>query len=105
MRLQETIILIQVGWMDNFANEFPAIAGGSRKIHSYEDTLYETSYETYLRGEISTYSEETFVQYAGFIVAALKNGRNSAREIMQNTAVLYGYKSLEDAEMKQASRR
>ncbi len=104
-RLQETIILIQVGWMENFANEFPAIAGGSRKIHSYEDSLYETSYETYLRGEISTYSEETFVQYASFIMEALKNGRNIAREIMQNTAVLYGYKSLEDAEAKQKNRR
>ena len=104
-RLQETIILIQVGWMEHFANEFPAISGGSRKIHSYEDSLYETSYETYLRGEISTYSEDTFLQYVQFITEAMKSGRNIAREIMENTVVLYGYKSLDDAEQKQINRR
>ncbi len=104
-RLQETIILLQVGWMEHFAKEFPAIAGGSRKIHSYEDSIYETSYETYLRGEISTYSDETFLQYAQFITEAMKSGRNIAREIMGNTVALYGYKSLEDAEIKQSKRR
>jgi hypothetical protein len=103
-RLQETIVLIQVGWMESFANQFPAIAGGSRKIHSYEDSIYDTSYETYLRGEISTYSDETFVQYAGFITDAMKAGRNIAYEIMENTVALYGYKSLQDAEEKQKNR-
>lgn len=99
-RLQETIIRVQVDWMEQFANEFPAISSGSRKIHSYEDSPYETSYETYLRGEISTYSNETFIQYTEFITDAMKNGRNIVREIIKNTVVLYGYKSLEDAEWK-----
>ena len=99
-RLQEMIIQIQVNWMEQFATEFPAISGGSRKIHSYEDTPYETSYETYLRGEISTYSNETFIQYTKFITDAMNDGRNITREIMKNTVVLYGYKSLEDAEWK-----
>lgn len=105
LRLQESIILIQVGWMDNFVKEFPAIAGGSRKIRTSEDTLYDTSYETYIRGEISTYSDETFVLYAGFIADSMKSGRNITREIMENTVILYGYKSLEDAELKQENRR
>ena len=65
-----------------------------------EDTAFNTSYETYLKGEISTYSEDTFVLYIGFIVSMLKQDRNLAMEIMENTARLYGYDSLEDAERR-----
>lgn len=100
IRLQEVIIRIQVGWMEAFAQEFPKMAGGSRHIYSKDDSTYRTSYETYLRGEISTYSEETFLLYTEFILSVLKDGRNLTREIMINTAKLYGYSSLEDAERK-----
>ena len=100
VNLQEAIIKIQVGWMEVFAAEYPKMAGGSRLIHSADDSTYRTSYETYLRGEISTYSEKTFMLYAGFIAEVMKSGRNLTREIMENTAKIYGYKSLEDAERK-----
>jgi len=104
-KLQEVIIGIQVSWMEKFAAEYPSISGGARSIHSYDDSTYNTSYETYLRGEISTYSDETFMLYAGFIRGALNAGRNISREIMKNTTVLYGYSSLDDAEAKQGGRR
>jgi hypothetical protein len=96
--IQEEIIGIQVAWMEEFAAQYPKMAGNARSIRSSEDTRYNTSYETYLRGEISTYSEETFILYTRFIVSLLKNQRNLAREIMEQTAKLYGYQSLEDAE-------
>ena len=104
-KLQEVIIGIQVSWMEAFAEKFPSISGGARSIHSYDDSTYNTSYETYLRGEISTYSNETFMLYADFIRNALSAGRNISREVMKNTTVLYGYRSLEDAEARQSGRR
>jgi len=97
--LIEQIIQVQVTWMEEFAAKYPYMAGNSRSIHTAEDHLYNTSYETYLRGELSTYSHETLKQYGSFIVQLAKSGQNLARMTMENTAKLYGYASLDDAEM------
>lgn len=98
--IQEEIIKIQVGWMEEFADKYPKMAGNARSIHTSEDTPYNTSYETYLRGELGTYSEETLILYGRFIVSVQQAGKNLAYEIMNQTALLYGYESVEDAEEK-----
>ena len=98
--IQEEVIKFQVTWMEEFAEKYPKMASNARSIRTNEDTVFNTSYETYLRGEISTYSENTFVLYIGFIVSLLDQNRNLAMEIMGNTANLYGYDSLEAAEEK-----
>ena len=54
--IQEEIIKIQVKWMEEFANQYPKLAYNARSIRSEDDEIDNTSYETYLRGEISTYS-------------------------------------------------
>lgn len=98
--IQEEIIKVQVAWMEVFATKYPLMAGNARSIHTVEDTPFNTSYETYLRGEIGTYSEQTFLLYGRFITQMYKQGRNLAYEIMENTAKFYGYQSVEDAEEK-----
>ena len=67
-------------------------------IHTFEDTPYSTSFETYLRGEMGTYSDRTLELYGRFIVSYLQSGKNLTKDIMTNTALLYGYESLEKAE-------
>lgn len=94
----EEIVKIQVAWMEEFAFEYPCMAGNSRVIHTGEDTVYATSFETYLRGEMSTYSDKTLDLYGRFIVSYLQAGKNLTKDIMTNTALLYGYDSLEKAE-------
>ena len=84
--------------MEEFALKYPKMAGNSRTIRTKTDNEFNTSYETYLRGEISTYSEHTFVMYGRFIAGLMQDGKNLAYEIMSNTAKLYGYESVEDAE-------
>lgn len=101
IRIQEEIIKIQVAWMEDFAKLYPKLAGNMRTIHTSSDTSFNTSYETYLRGELCTYSEKTMLLYASFIIGLLKAGRNLAIEIMGNTAKLYGFDSLKEAENKQ----
>lgn len=96
----EEIVNIQVEWMEEFAEKFPKAAGNARSIHTSEDNLYNTSYETYLRGEISTYSDETLDLYGRFVADIYRNNGNLAEMIMRNTALLYGYESLEDLESK-----
>ncbi|MCI9665228.1 MAG: DUF4125 family protein [Lachnospiraceae bacterium] len=99
-KIIEAIVKIQVEWMEDFAMRFPKAAGNARSIHTSEDSLFNTSYETYLRGEISTYSDETLDLYGRFIAQLGRNNQNLAEMIMRNTALLYGYESLEDLEAK-----
>lgn len=84
--------------MEEFAANYPKMAANSRSIHSSEDNPHNTSFETYLRGEISTYSDSTLDLYGRFIVAHLQAGKNLTEEIMTNTALAYGYESLRQAE-------
>ena len=84
--------------MEQFAEEYPYMASNSRSIRTSEDSPFNTSYETYLRGELSTYSHETLKMYGSFVVKLARAGENLAKMIMTNTALLYGYESLEHAE-------
>lgn len=94
----ERIVALQVAWMEEFAADYPCLAGNARSIHTYEDSGWDTSYETYLRGEISTYSDKMLELYGRYIAAHAAAGKNLAAEIMGNSARMYGYGSLEDAE-------
>ncbi|MBE5870917.1 MAG: DUF4125 family protein [Lachnospiraceae bacterium] len=96
----EEIVKIQVAWMEEFAAEYPMMATNARSIHTSEDSAFNTSYETYLRGEISTYSDTMLSMYGQFIVGLSGAGGNLAYRIMEQTALLYGYRSLEDAETR-----
>lgn len=96
----EEIVKIQVDWMEEFAARYPKAAGNARSIHTSEDTPFNTSYETYLRGELSTYSDATLDLYGRFITRLCKENQNLAEITMGNTALLYGYSSLEDLESR-----
>ena len=92
--LVNQIVAIQVAMMEEFAASNASAAERARSIHSSEDTAYNTSYETYLRGEISTYSDELLAMYAQYVVDAARSGVNLAETIMGNTAMLYGLDSI-----------
>ncbi len=96
--IADQIVEIQVEWMEEFAKAYPCMAGNARSIRSSTDTPVNTSYETYLRGELLTYSDRTLGLYGAWIVELSKSGTNLAKEIMANTALLYGYASLDAAE-------
>lgn len=98
IQIMEQIIGIQVEWMEAFAEQYPKLACNARSIHTSEDTPFNTSYETYLRGELGTYSEALLGLYGEFIVSLARSNQNLAYLTMENTAKLYGYNSLMDAE-------
>ena len=98
----DQICRMQVGWMEEFASAYPALADNARSIHSYEDNPFDTSYETYLRGELGTYSDKMLELYGRYIVEYAKSGKNPAWDIMYNNVRMYGYGSLEEAERKTA---
>ena len=94
----EEIVRMQVKWMEEFAAEYPKLAGNARSIHTYEDHLWNTSYETYLRGELGTYSDKMLELYAKYIVEYARTGKNVARDIMEESVWMYGYEGLDEAE-------
>ena len=96
----EEIVKIQVTFMEELAEDYPKVAKTARSIHTYEDSQWNTSYETYLRGELLTYSESTLSLYGKYVVDYVQKEKNLAVEIMNNTAVLYGYKSIDELEEK-----
>lgn len=98
------ILPIQVGWMEDFAAHYPNLAGRARVIHTSQDTAANVSYETYLRGELYTYSDETLELYGRFIVSVYNRGENLAENIMREEVYMYGYGSLDEAEKKMAGR-
>lgn len=100
IKIQEEIVKIQVAWMEDFARIHPKLAQNMRSIRTRQDSAFNTSYETYLRGELCTYSEKTLILYASFIIGLFKAGRNLALETMTNTVKLYGYCTLKEAEEK-----
>lgn len=98
LAFQEEIIKIQIRWMEDFAKKYPNVSGNGRNIYTEDDNLYNTSYETYLRGELGTYSEKTIALYRQFISALQAEGKNLAQCIIGNTVEMYSYKDLDDAE-------
>ena len=94
----EQIVQLQVAWMEEFAAKYPHLAENARSIRSTEDSLYNTSYETYLRGEISTYSDKMLELYGRYVVEYAKANKNLAFAIMENSVHLYGYSDLDAAE-------
>ena len=94
----EGIVRLQVEWMESFAKEYPHLAGNARRIHTAEDMAYDTSYETYLRGEISTYSDKMLQLYGQYVISYAQRGENLTYAIMKNSVKMYGYESMERAE-------
>ena len=71
-----------------------------RDISRSADRQNAASFETYLRGELLTYSVETLRLYAAYVEKLQKAGRNMNRMILEDTIGRCGYPSLEAAEQR-----
>lgn len=98
VQLREAVIAIQIPWMEEFAAKYPHLGSRARAIHTAEDSTAQTSYETYLRGELSVYPFEVLYGYGRWVVSLYQSGKNLACMTMAETVRAYGYASLEAAE-------
>lgn len=101
MHTQERIIETQVAWAQAFHAEYPRLGAHMRVLRTHQDTLAATSFETYLRGELSSYSDTTIDLYAGFVADLEKRGVNLTEQTVALTVGLAGYGSLSEAEADQ----
>lgn len=94
----EKIVALQLDCVLELQPNYPKFVNQGRSLRSSEDNLYNTSYETYLRGELCSYSEKTVGLYYDMLLENQKNNKNTARLYMEKVAEQYGYPDLETAE-------
>ena len=100
----EEIVETEVKWMEEYENQYPFMASGNRPVHSADDTEYSTSFETYLRGELYTYSEKTLKLYLEMIKKLSAENKSLAVIVMDAMVKAYGYKNIDDAEFQHKAR-
>ncbi|MBW3078665.1 DUF4125 family protein [Bifidobacterium simiiventris] len=98
---QERIIAIQVEWARDFRERWPKLGRAMRVLTTAEDTSKATSFETYLRGELGTYSATTLDLYERMIADYQASGRNLTEETILATVQLGGFADLAQAEAAQ----
>lgn len=96
--LAARIVQIQTDWQEALAEEYPRIFARSRAIRRESDSPLATSFETYLHGELLTFSLSTLRLYAQRVLRCKEAGENLNRASMEHMMRLYGYDSLAAAE-------
>lgn len=99
--LQESIINQQVAWAKDFRQRYPRLGGEMRVLRTCQDTPESTSFETYLRGELGTYSARTLDLYQQMIRNLVASGRNLTEETILATVRQSGFDTLDQAEHAQ----
>lgn len=95
---QEGIIRTQVEWARSFMQDHPRLGSRMRRLTSAEDRPDSTSFETYLRGELGTYSQRTLDLYQAFVTHAKEEGINLTRQTVGWTVRMAGFSDLAEAE-------
>ena len=100
---QERVIAVQVAWARDFRGRYPKLGAAMRVLTTAEDTPEDTSFETYLRGELGTYSDRTMALYEAMVEDLQAAGRNLTEQTVANTVRLGGFADLTEAEAAQAA--
>lgn len=97
LQLIENIVEIVLTWEEELAVKFPNLIDMGRPIHSIEDSMYVTSVETYLRGELATYSPGTLKLYYENILKQRSENKNGSAITLNFMVKHYGFSSLTEA--------
>jgi hypothetical protein len=100
----DKICLAHTEWLDKLAKWYPHLANQGRPIHRTGDAIDVTSFETYLWGELATYSLKTIRLYAEYVEKLQDDGLNMNTMIMNNMVTKYGYSSMQAAEERLAGK-
>ena len=96
--LVNKIMFIYMEWEKEFFERYPIFSSMGRPLYSSEDDNIETSIETYLRGELLSYSEKTLKLYLNYIIDNKVKNINLAIKNMDNLARMQGFNDSNDVE-------
>lgn len=92
------IMNIYMKWEEEFFEKFPIYSSMGRPLYSNLDTFEDTSVETYLRGELYSYSEKTLKIYFDYILEMKNKKINLAIQNMDYLAKLQGFENSMEVE-------
>ena len=95
----ERILNLQLQWQRAVMEKYPNMMRLARPLSSSADTDNCTSFETYLRGELETYSQTTLKSLYEDMMIKYDQGINMSEEIYSFLAIDLGYSSLQEAEI------
>jgi len=98
------IVKIELEWGQELIEKYPCIVERGRPLFSTEDSISVTSTETYLRGELATYSLRTLELYLEHIQKQQSENINGAAITLLYMMKQYGFTSLEEADDTMKSR-
>ena len=96
--LVNKIMFIYMEWEKEFFERYPIFSSMGRPLYSSEDDNIETSIETYLRGELLSYSEKTLKLYLNYVIDNKEKNINLAIKNMDNLARMQGFNDSDEVE-------
>ena len=94
----DEIVKIYLNWEKDVIKKYPKLTSNARPLYSKDDTPDSASIETYLRGELYSYSEKTLNLYYEYINECIRKNKNLALENIKNIVLKKGFLSLGEAE-------
>lgn len=99
-RLVQQIMEIQLRWQEEYTRLYPKVSRGSRPTGHGSDADHVTSFETYLRCELETYSEATLRSYLQHAQEMERSGVNMTILNLEFIARCNGFSGLREMEEK-----
>lgn len=101
IELTEKIVKINLEWDAEMMRDYPNLRSRGRVLTTAEDDVVAgSSMESYLRGELLTYSLHTLELIYQETRQAYERGESLLKQTITNETLFYGYASLEEAEEK-----
>jgi hypothetical protein len=96
----DEIVAIQLRWQKEMVRKYPYLMAGARHL-APADGSQGTSFETYLRAELETYSDATLALLHRDVTTYAKEGTNGSEKIYAYLVKQVGYESIAKADQAQ----
>ena len=101
LEIVEKIVKINLEWDADMLRDYPNLRNRGRVLTTAEDGIMTgSSMESYLRGELLSYSAHTLELIWKETLEAYERGESLLKQTIANETLFYGYRSLEEAEEK-----
>ena len=97
----DEIVTVQLRWQTEMVRKYPDLMAGARYLSETEGSTYGTSFATYLRAELETYSDATLALLHRDVTTYTKAGINGSEKIYVYLVKALGYDSIATADQAQ----
>ena len=98
--LVDEIVRLKMDWQRAMFRDYPAVMSGARPLTDEGTQTQMTSFETYARGELETYSERTLTLLHRDLLAMQARGESLSEKVYDYLVRASGHASLAEAEKK-----